>query len=233
MPDAGQSVVTSNIGLARRKVGWIDDFFGDSTYGGSFFQISLAGGTVTNFGVNELDVFGAWQLSTAASATGRATILSGNSGSFSLGQGAYAIEFYFKVSTLSTALEEFSLRVGLLDSTSGAGTNAVVFTYIRTSSTFWRVECKSASVATTNTTTVTVGTGWQRLKIVVNPSATSVSFLINDVEVTGSPITTNIPVGAGKEVTIMVQLLKSVGTTGRTCTVDYIAFDYELSSPRG
>lgn len=232
MPDAGTAVILDNTDIARRRVGFIDDFFGDSVNGGSFFQISLTGGTVTNLGVGDLGVFGAWSLSTSSSATGRACILSGNTGSFSLGQGVTTWEANCFFSNLSAVAEEYIVRIGFLNATSGVPTMGVYFIYDRLTSANWRIETRSTTATTTTTTTAVSAGAWFRLKIVVNAAGTSASFFVNGVEVSGSPISTNIPVGTGKEVTIIANITKSAGTTGRTLRLDYIAFEIDLTTWR-
>jgi hypothetical protein len=218
---------------AKKRVSFVDDMFGDSTTGGSYFQKSIAGtaADLSNLGVSETGIFGAWQLSTGTLATGRCAIGSGNARSFSLGQGAVTLEMKVKTTNLSTSAERYKLTIGLADSLSGTIANAVQFVYDEATSTFWRIQTMKASVTTITNTTSTANNAWQRYKIVINAAGTSVAFYINDTQVSGSPITTNIP-GAGDEVTVQLRLEKSVGTTARTTNIDYVAFSYDLTTPR-
>ena len=231
---AGNSItaIVDFISLAKRHVGFIDDFFGDSSTGGTYFQISTSGGTVSNLGVNETGIFGAWQLSTSSSASGRASIGSGNNNSFSLGQGSVTLEMKLKNTNLSTSAERYKLTAGLADSTSGTYTDTVCFIYDESVSPNWRIQTMSNTTPTLTTTATVHTNGWEVIKMVVNAAATSASFYVNGVEVSGSPISTNIPSGANRELTVQLRIEKSVGTTGRTCNIDYAALDIRLTNPR-
>lgn len=222
------------IDLGRKRVLLVDDFFGTTSGDVNFMKVvSGTGADVTNMAVAELGVFGVWQLTTGTTTTGKAAIIAGNADSFSLGQGVATWEAYVKIPNLSTISEEFIIRIGFMDSTTGGSTNGVYMIYDRLTSLNWKLNTITAGGSSTvNTSTTAVGTGWVRLKIVVNAAGTSVSFYVNGTQVSGSPITTNIPVGAGKECTIAASLIKSAGTTARTFNMDYVVFDYDLTTPR-
>jgi hypothetical protein len=222
------------VDYARKHIHFIDEFFGDSATGGVNFQTSTSGtgSTVTNLGIAELSVYGGWQCATGTTTTGRAGLLSGNSNSFSLGQGPVVFEGKLRVATLSTAGEEFIVAIGFYDSTSNAPVDACRFVYNRLSSVNWQIQTTSNSVTTTNTSTTAVDTGWHRFKIEVNAAGTSVSFYIDGTQVANSPVTTNIPVGAGRELTVMIGIYKSAGSTSRTLNMDYVVFDYDLTTSR-
>ncbi len=222
-----------NIDFARKRVSFIDDMFGNST-SGTYFQktVTGTGADVTNLGVSTTGVFGVWEFSTGTTATGKTAIGSGNNNSFSLGQGIATFEAYVKIPTLSTTAQEFSVVNGFSDSLTATAIDAVRFSYDRTVSVNWQIQCKSNSVSTTTTTATAVGTGWTRLKIVVNAAGTSVSYYIDGTEVSGSPITTNIPTGAGREVTVQARIDKSVGLTASLLDIDYIAVDIDLTTSR-
>lgn len=228
------TLAQDTVDLGRRRVQFVDDFFGTTSGDVNFMKaVSGTGADVTNMAVAELGVFGVWQLTTGTTATGRAAIIAGNADSFSLGQGQATFEVYLKFPTLSTVAEEFILRIGFMDSTTGGSTNGVYMIYDRLTSLNWKLNTITAGGSSTvNTSATPVGTGWTRLKIVVNAAGTSVSFFVNGTQVSGSPITTNIPVGAGKECTLAASLIKSAGINTRNANIDYVAFDYDLTTPR-
>jgi len=223
--------------FARKRVHFYDDFLGkpanwspfDTTFGGTGTT-----GSVSAIAVGETGVFGVWQLSTGVIADGYAEIIcAGLTSVFSLGQGIASLEAYIQLPTLSTSTDEYVFRFGFMDSsTAGSGTDGVFFEYSRPTSVNWRIRCLSNSIATNMTSSTAVSTSWTRLKIVVNAAGTSASFFINGTEVANSPITTNIPVGAGRELSIAAYIVKSVGTTARTAKLDYVAFDMDLTTAR-
>jgi hypothetical protein len=219
--------------LGRKRVVFLDDFFSNSN-SDAIFIVGTSGtaASVTNLPVSELGVYGVWQLGTGTTTTGSASIQAGNLSSFSLGQGLTTLEWYINIPTLSTITEEFSLRIGFMDSITGASTDGMYFRYDRLTTTFWRISARANSVSTDATTATTVVTGWTRLKIVVNAAGTSASFFVNGTEVSGSPLTTNIPTGAGRETTVAASLIKSAGSSARVVNFDYVAFDIDLTTPR-
>ena len=234
------TLAKDTIDTGRKRVQFIDDFFGDSGStgslgGGTNFQVSVSGtgAIINNNSIAETGVFGLWEPTTGTTSTGRAGIFSGATGSLALGQGVATLEGKFKITTLSTSGERYQLRWGFYDSTSNAPVDAVSFLYDESTSASWRIQTMSNSVATTTTTATTVDiTAFHRFKIVVNALGTSVSFFIDGTEVSGSPITTNIPTGVTRTLTIMTGIYKSVGSTARLYNIDYIAFDYDLTTPR-
>ena len=194
------TIVSDAIDRGRKRVQFVDDFFGTTSGDVNFLKaVSGTGADVTNLAVSELGVYGVWQLTTGTTTTGKSAIIAGNADSFSLGQGIATFEAYVKIPTLSTVGEEFIVRIGFMDSTTGGSTNGVYMIYDRLTSLNWKLNTTAVSTSTTTASTTAVGTGWVRLKIVVNAAGNSVSFFVNGTQVSGSPITTNIPVGAGKE----------------------------------
>jgi Concanavalin A-like lectin/glucanases superfamily len=232
---AGSSI-TPNIDvidLARKRVTFIDDCFGINGNSSVFIpQASGTGAGVTNLAVTETGVFGVWGIETGTTSGGSCGIRSGNLNSFSLGQGVTVLEFKLKIPVLSTALEQYVIRIGFADANAATPTDSVLFRYDTGNSTFWQLQTKNNTVETLQTTASTVGTGWTRLKIIVNAAANSVSFYIDGTQVANSPITTNIPVGAGRELSVVASINKNVGTTSRFLWVDYSAMDIKLTSPR-
>jgi hypothetical protein len=221
------------IDLARKRVTLIEECFGKNGQSDIFqAEVVGTGAAVTNLAVTETGVFGVWQLDTGTTSGGSAGLRAGNLNSFSLGQGVTILELKMKLPTLSTALEEYVLRIGLGDSSSSSTTDGVIFKYDRTVSANWAIQCKSNTVFTDGVSATPVTTGWVRLKIVVNAAGTEARFYVNGTEVSASPLTTNIPIGTARQLSIITSINKSVGTTSRYCWTDYFALDIKLSSPR-
>lgn len=147
------------------------------------------------------------------------------------GDGVCTIEAEIIIPTLSTAGEEYDIYFGFMDSFAGtAPVDGAYFHYDRNTSVNWLRGTASNSTATETDSGTAVGTGWTKLKIVVNTAATSVEFFINGVSVGSN--TTNIPTGAGRETGYGFFIFKSAGTTARTFSVDYLKFDLTLATAR-
>ena len=229
------TVAQDNIDMARKRVHIIEDFFGyaDATQQlGSVMagNITGTGASVDSVPVTETGVFGVWQLTTGTTTTGASGVSTGDFSAFSLGQGSVTFEGYIKIPTLSAVGEEFIFRVGFGDIVNGLPVDMVGFEYDRLTSVNWRTRCRSNSVSSTSTTSTAVGTGWTRLKIVVNAAGTSADFFIGGSNV--GTIATNVPAGVGRELTIIASIVKSAGTTARTAKLDYMALDMDLTTPR-
>lgn len=93
----------------------------------------------------------------------------------------------------------------------------------------WQIKNTSSSTTTTANTTTTVDTNWHKFSVRVNSSATSVAYYIDDVQVSNSPITTNIPTAI---IACGCAIDKDVGTTARTLLTDYVQLDVSLTSAR-
>lgn len=156
------------------------------------------------------------------------------SGAYLFGGGQYNFEFIAKLSALSTSGQRYRLRMGYMDAVStGTIANGCWFEYIdNVNSGNWQVLCRKSSTTTTGNTSNTPDTSWHKYNIIVNPTATSVSFYIDDVLVTSGTITTNIPNTAGEEVGLVFQMVKTTGTTNRTLFLDYTSHNIQLTNSR-
>lgn len=80
----------------------------------------------------------------------------------------------------------------------------------------WRVRTEAGGVGTSNDTGILYDTGWHTFRIVC--TATEIKYFLDDVEVTGSPITTNIP-------SVALQIYFVVSTSAnevKSMDIDYI-----------
>lgn len=219
--------------LGRKRVVLYTDFFEDPAGLGLFQKtVSGTGADVTALTPVDNGIMGQWVLTTGTTSTGKSAIQVAQINSMTLGNGQVSIEWYIKIPTLSTSTEEYVLRVGLIDSATGGGTDNACFVYDRTTNVNWLMQNKSNSVSTQTASTTAVGTGWVRLKVVINAAGTSVAYYVNGTQLTNSPVTTNIPVGLGRELAPIMSIIKTVGTTARTTHVDYVAMEIDLTTPR-
>ena len=171
------------------------------------------------------------ELSTGTTAAGYAGYYARNTFSLLFGTGKRVYETDIHIPILSTAIEEYILRLGFQDAIGGDAIDGVYFEYDRTANVNW-LRCTADNSARTKTDTgVAVGAAaWIRLKIVVAADGLSAEFFINNVSV-GTNVA-NIPVGAGRHTTIMQYILKTVGTTARSLFIDWIWVHIDLTTSR-
>lgn len=189
---------------------------------------SAAGTEIAPTNANQI---GVGQIETGTTTTGSAGIGSGVS-ALLLGNGQGVFEGSFRVATLSDSAQRYSVRIGFIDSHTADATDGVYFEYDEATSANWRVGCASNGSRTKTSTATAVDTNFHTFKVVVNAAGTSASFYIDGTEVSGSPIITNLPTGAGRDTGFGFMILKSVGTTERTLEYDWISWDIDLTTPR-
>ena len=148
------------------------------------------------------------------------TVTAGNGltggGAISLGTSA-AID----ITTLSNATDEFDIRVGLCDVTSGADcTDGVYFWYNRNTSVNWIRSTANGGTRTQTASTNAVATGWVYLQFVVADDESSVEFFVNNVSIGSN--TLNIPTTAATG--LLFVIIKSAGTASRDFDIDYVTF---------
>ncbi len=209
-----------------------------------FDDFELAGGrltwTATNTGAgagsgtsiaNDGSHPGTWHLGTGTTATGVvARYSNAASTAIILGLGTAVYETTVQFSALSTAAEEYTFRIGFLDtfSTGAAPVDGVSFVYDRVvSGDYWVTQTSSNSSRTTKVLDGTAGnptksvsaTTWYNLRAEVDATAGTVNFYINHVLV--STHTTNIPSGAGREMGEGLTMVR----TAYTSTQKFVDWD--------
>ena len=109
-----------------------------------------------------------------------------------------------KIDVLSSANPDYNLRFGVMSASANSPTSTVsqlTFRYNHAiNSGRWTINNQSGSSTTTVNTTTAADTDWHEFKITVNAAGTEVKYYIDNVEVSGSPVTTNIPTTAQKPV---------------------------------
>lgn len=152
-----------------------------------------------------------------------------------LGGGQWMQEWVMGIPVLSNGTDEYITNFGFSDATTGAdATDGVYFQYDRTNSVNWlAVTANNSTLTKLNTgvaaSTIAIG-GFTKFKIVVNAAGNNADFYISDVLRTN--ITTNIPIGAGRNTTAGCFMRKTVGTAASTNLYDYFLQQVILTTPR-
>lgn len=148
------------------------------------------------------------------------------------GGGQIQIDFIVRVNTLSS--NNYNVYVGLVNNVvnlaSAEPATGYYFIYDdNVEGTNWFAKTANAGTRTSTDSGVTVGANtWYKLTIIINSGNTSVRFLINDVEISGSPLTTNIP---SATVDPLVYTIGN-GTSTTGFDVDLVRILYTLSASR-
>ena len=219
-----------------------DDFLGN--VGGSVFNSYsfsvLASGTGASCQPsttypNRTNQQGVMQIATGTTLAGSANIRVGdnNAGSHYLGNGVYTMQYFVNVETLSTLTERFYAIFGATTNSNFTNTSGIFFIYDEGVGTYgvaspnWKCITKNGILVTSTITSVAVtASQWYVLKIVVNATATSVEFYIDNVLV--ATHTTNIVT----LITPRLLMQKTIGTTSRNAYVDYFLLKQIYTTPR-
>jgi len=114
-----------------------------------------------------------------------------------LGGGALSCSWVLNLVTLGNVTDNYTVYIGISDS-NGSGViftpnNGCYFQYnYNVNGGKYQIVCNSSGITTVTDSGVLANTNFTNFTINVNAAATSVTFLINGVQV-GSPIATNIP----------------------------------------
>lgn len=167
---------------------------------------------------------GVIRLVTGTGATGGITLKRGfGVNGVTLGSYAFTNILKLRIKILSTSVEEYSVFFGLNTVATSLGTNLVGLTYDRANNgDFWVAITRKAGVETRTVTSIPVSVSQFHLRIDINAAGTSVVFSIGTgatgAFVVAATHTTNISV---LDMTPMMYILKTVGTTSRELDVDY------------
>ena len=207
-----------------------DDFILDVSATGWSRNIFGSGASITsdNSSVN-ISHIGIARLQTGTTTAGSAN-LSSIAAFFPASNDPTIFEAAINIPTISTGIDEYVIRIGLGDSSTGVEPqNGAYFEYKRTTSTLWQGVSANGAVYTRSTSGMsTVTTGWVLLRIVVNQS-TNVQYFINGV--LKQTNTTNLTTGG--TMSPFIQIVKSAGTNTRLVALDYISlFQYFSAGSR-
>jgi hypothetical protein len=172
--------------------------------------------------------------STGTGTTGRSGFNTGGTDSIRLGGGKVRYTGVLRLPSLvSDGTNRYTIRAGINDNLAGDGADGVYFRIVdNVNAGKWAGVCRANSVESTVDTGVAFDNIFHLFEFEVNAAGTSVQFYVDGVA-TGAPITTNIPVGAGRESDPSpVQINKSLGTSNRSVDIDMYRYDFEFTSAR-
>lgn len=166
--------------------------YGKFGWSSHFFTGNILNGTATNPGQMSLSLpsvnDGSFNLSNVG--------LGGTGSPFALGGGSLSMNFVFNLSALSDGSDTYTIVIGLMPANT-AGITVIDGCYFKYTNSVnggnWQVITTASSVSTTVNTSTPASTGFHNYNIQVNAAGTSVAFFIDGVQVSGSPLTTNIP----------------------------------------
>lgn len=232
----GSNLVAYNPG---KHIILYDDFFSGNSFGNlTWATVTVNGASVTNNQTSSTIYQGVSSINISTTASSAVVARLGQNSTTDnpliIGQGSIYLHFICKLSALSDATDTYKARIGILTQTSGTDpqTYGIFFEYTHgTNSGKWTITCVTAGTGTTNNTNSTVDTNFHKFGIKINSAGSSVSFYIDDVEVTNSPITTNIPTSG--QLFPGLQILRTAGSTNaRNLYVDQFYFFENLNSAR-
>ena len=195
-----------------------------STYIGKYFRkvVSGTGAQVSDGNASNDEQFGLINLETGTTSTGFCQIITSDVNEIELGAFTIAkLEMSMDIDNLSTPTERYVIVMGFHDASGGVPVDGVYFEYSESSSPNWKLVAKNNSVATTVTSSIAADatTGINHIFTIIVTNGIKADFYIDGV--LAGTITTNIP--ATRDTTISAYIVKTVGTTNRFMTFDYIA----------
>ncbi len=192
------------------------------TFGAGTYATGLGTGTSTNPGIIRLSSAGATASIAATWAHG---------GDMSFGAGTVTLTFIAKLLALSNGTTRFAIRIGFGNQTVPF-TDGAWFEYTdNVNSGNWQVKTMNNSSTSTGNSTTAADTNWHKFTIVANAAGTSVAFYIDDVEITGSPRTAQIPTGS-RVFSPAQSIVNSLGTGTAEINTDLIILKVDLTSSR-
>ncbi len=182
---------------------------------------------------------GILRLTSGTSGTGIAALhisQDGGNEPFLIGAGD-EIEFAMKVATTSGTSgsgNEYDIRAGLCDNSTGDCVDGLYFEYDRDQSANWRIGASAGGGGTRTevSSAIPVDTSWHRFKIVVN-STTSIDYYIDGTLVAAGPITTGTSIPSARATSPMFHVVKETGATSYLLDVDYFYMHNSFSTRRG
>lgn len=137
----------------------------------------------------------------------------------------------FRIPILSNATQSFLVNLGFGDSpTGGIPTDGVYVSIGPGTTNMMNNNRMNNTGSSSGTASIVAATDYVvRIRVSNVAGVLASTFFLNGVS-TGSPITLNMPSGAGRNTSIMVGISKFLGTTARTVELDWIY--YESFKPR-
>lgn len=203
---------------------WFEDFIGYGGTTGSVYNVGWNSSQIQR--VNESGHPGIVFTETLVVGSNDSFINTGTS--FFLGDGEITVNFLLRLSVLSNGTDDYLMRFGLANGTSF--TDGLYFSYNHaTASGNWQIIANDSSTATTEDSGQAADTNWRLFTITCNAAGTSASFFIDGVEVSNSPISTNLPSAA---LGVIIDKDLNVGSNAKGAYVDYVEFTQNLTTAR-
>lgn len=187
-----------------------------------FTGASSSGTAALDTAAGEAGKYGVLLFNTSTGATAKCYSSSNNPGQILVGAGGMGItvEQHFKINDLSSATEQYVVRMGMHDGLTGSTvTDGIYIEYASSDSVNWQYCTAAAGTRSVNASSKVVTTGWHTTTIKINAAGDTISYYV-DGELIGSE-TTNIPTD---QLGITAQLIKTAGTTDRQIDLDYQYF---------
>jgi len=182
---------------------------------------------------NDKDHPGVYSLSTGTSASSTGYLRAGNSsGTMMVGGGEIIFEILIKIDAISDGTQSYTIHIGFFEAPSGivlTGNHHIKLIH-DASTTNWQTSTKNNGTMSTVTTTNPVVLGWNKVRLRVAADRSSVQWWVNGVELSTSPITSNIP-DAIDPMTFGFGISKQLGITPRLLHVDYLFVAQKLTNP--
>jgi len=202
---------------------YYDHFHHTANISGYNYTISNSGtGSGGASQASEVDHPGVWRVSCGTTSTGFANLNHVQSTSwFYFNDGAIVFEAWVKLpTTLSDGTDNYIVRCGLGQSTSGDGNNGAFFKYnhaLNGGDWTFVMRAAGADVLSIDTNTAAAANTWVRLKFTIAASTQAAEVFINGTSVgSGTPSST---IGS-QLVGLMFQVVKSAGTTTEHFYID-------------
>jgi len=151
-------------------------------------------------------------------------------GDMYLGGGETTFTWIIKLDNLGTTAQHYSISIGLVGDTATKDDNGVFFRYQKDiNSDKWQIVSADGGTKTTNDSGVAASTSWVKLEAVVNAGATSITYKIDGIETSNSPITTNITSNALQP---KVFIENQAGATAYDFEFDFFQLLIDLTTSR-
>ncbi len=213
------------------------DFLSPPTTTGEFILTAVSGGTAGSSAINVNGRPGHLNLTTGATATGRAYVGTASTAIELSGESTFGAST--QIPTLSNATERYSKQVGFFDTTTAANqTDGLYFLYDEggvstgsAASANWQLVSSANTIRTFVTSAIPVDLNWNNFKIILNSTGTRADYYING-QLAGS-ITTNLPKTSARSLGFGAQIIKSIGTTARSFLIDWVYYKQRFLAARG
>lgn len=189
---------------------------------------------VSNSGLaHDKDHPGVYSLSTSTSASSNGYLRAGNSnGTIMIGGGEIVFEMLIKIDAISDGTQSYTIHLGFSEPSYGITTsgNHHIKLIHDASTPNWQTSTKNNGTMSTVTTTNPVVLGWNKVRLRIAADRSSIQWFVNGVELSTSPISSNIP-DAIDAMTFGFGISKQLGVTPRLLHVDYLFVAQKLTNP--